>query len=131
MSEKIGERQVLFKAQGFFGGTYQEGTPRPNSPYPTASSFYSNAILGQQIWPSGTSLDYLEHRLSTSLNDRHNRIGIIGDWKDTHDPAYGGVWTYLYQEFTPVTTYETVNGKRKQDTRYIIHYEESRTSDDY
>ena len=112
------ERKILFKAQGTFKGS----KPLPNSPYQTAGPFFSRTVLGQQIWPQGTSLDYLEHRLSSSLNDRHNRIGIIGDWKDTHSPQFGGFWSYLYQDFTEIKT-------PGQKTQYIVHYEESRTSD--
>ncbi len=93
------ENLVFFKAQGTFRGS----KPTSNSPYPTATPFFSQAILGQQIWPEGTSLDYLHQRLSSSLNDRHNRIGIIGDWMETHDPQYGGFWSYLYETFTRIT----------------------------
>lgn len=115
--QPIREVKVLFKAKGTFRGS----KPTPNSPYQTASPFYSNAILGQQIWPAGTSLDYLEQRLSVSLNDRHNRIGIIGDWKDTHSPQYGGFWSYHYQEFEVIK----VPGEKP---RYRTLYEEIRES---
>lgn len=89
------ELRVFFAAQGTFRGS----KPSPNSPYQTASPFYSQGVLGQQVWPGGTSEEYLHHRLSVSLNDRHNRIGIIGDWRETHDTNFGGFWSYTYQEF--------------------------------
>ncbi len=91
----MGEIRVFFKAQGTFKGS----KPAPHSPYQTATPFFSNAVLGQQVWPEGTTLDYLHHRLSVSLNDRHNRIGIIGDWMDTHSPQFNGFWSYTYQVY--------------------------------
>lgn len=94
------EYLLLFKAQG----TFQGSKPSPNSPYPTATPFYSNAILGQQIFPGNTSIESIHHRLSTSLNDRHNQIGIIGDWRETHDPHYRGFWKFHWERYYKITT---------------------------
>lgn len=103
------EIKVLFKAQGTFRGS----KPRANSPYPTATPFFSNAVLGQQIWPGNTSLDKLHQLLTSALNDRHNRIGIIGDWMETHDPAYDGYWSFHYERFREIKV-------KGQKTRYEV-----------
>jgi hypothetical protein len=90
---------ILFKAQG----TFQGSKPGKNSPYPTAGPFFSNSILGQQIWPGNTSIESIHHRLSTSLNDRHNRIGIVGDWRETHARQFGGYWSFHWERFEKIT----------------------------
>lgn len=107
------ETSILFKAQGTFRGS----KPRQNSPYPTATPFFSSAVLGQQIWPGNTSIESLHHRLSVSLNDRHNRIGIIGDWRETHSPEYDGYWSYRVEKFRRIK-------EKGQKPRYEIIFSE-------
>lgn len=111
------ETLILFKAQG----TFQGSKPTQNSPYPTATPFYSNAVLGQQIWPGDTSIDSIHHRLSTSLNDRHSRIGIIGDWRETHDRQYGGYWSYTVEKFRRIK-------EKGQKPRYEVIFTEHNES---
>lgn len=111
------ETLILFKAKG----TFQGSKPTPNSPYPTATPFYSNGVLGQQIWPGDTPIESIHHRLSVSLNDRHSRIGIIGDWRDTHSPEYGGYWSYHIEKYRRIRT-------PGQKDRNEIIFEETRES---
>src|SRR5687768_10221276 len=103
------ETKLLFKAQGTFRGS----RPAPHSPYQTATPFFSNAVLGQQIWPGDTNIDAIHQRLSIALNDRHNRLGIIGDWRETHDPQYWGYWSFYVERFVEIR----VPGEK---TRYDI-----------
>lgn len=107
------EVKLLFKAQG----TFQGSKPTPNSPYPLAGPFFSNSILGQQVWPGDTSIEGLHHRLSMALNDRHRLTGIVGDWRETHDRAYGGYWSFRVEKFEEIK----ISG---QKTRYRILYQD-------
>jgi hypothetical protein len=113
-SNSVGPVQILFKAQGTFKGS----KPTPNSPYQTATPFFSSAVLGQQVWPGHVSIESIHHRLSVSLNDRHKIIGIIGDWRDTHGTEFGGFWSYRVERFRKITE----NGKTRNEilsTEYV------------
>lgn len=112
---------VFFKAQGTFRGS----KPAPHSPYQTAGPFYSGGTLGGNIFPGDTTLEYLHRKLSRSLNDRHRVTGQIGDWRETHDPSYGGYWSFYVEKYARVAipgNKRKRKGRKQQVTRNIPFY---------
>lgn len=89
---------VFFKANGTFRGS----KPFPNSPYQTATPFFSNSVLGEAVFPGHTNINDIHAKLSKFLNDAHLKTGAIGDWRTTHSPKYGGFWSYRLEKFVRI-----------------------------
>lgn len=110
--------QVFFKASGTFKGS----KPDPKSPFQTAGPFYSNSILGQQIFPGYYTPKQLHDMLSRSLND-HDDNGRLGDWRLTHSKKYGGFWSYRLEKFVRVSL---IKGEPARNIIIQSDYQESR-----
>lgn len=125
-----GRQKSVFKEFVFFraAGTFNGSRPNDKSPYQTAGPFYSSdkSTNLKLLWPADTTLKSLHDRLSRALNDRHNKTGELGGWRETHAKIYGGHWSFRYQHAIRIRapsnyvdyTHTNPDGTTEQRRRY-------------